>query len=189
MGWSKCGGNEVGRAVGHVSRASLPPADTQMSFTSAPPDYHGFIIFWRISSRKSFYFCPSHINLLFREVNKRWTCPSSVPSSQSQLLPLLMARALARYTNIWLGSNLKKIMLPNSIWLRSGKPTHTKSAVFFADRSKGGPLFKKFGCKFCIVQRVEIVLKGGFRVISGPWNIPWGRGWVSEGWFTAKKHV
>ena len=76
------------------------------------------------------------------------------------------------YKHIWLGSNLKKIMLPNSIWLRSGKPTYTKIAVFFADRSKGGPLFKKFGCKFCIVQRAEIVLKGGFRVISGPWNIP-----------------
>ena len=35
------------------------------------------------------------------------------------------------YKHIWLGSNLKKIKLPNSIWLRSGKPTHTKSAVFF----------------------------------------------------------
>ena len=170
MGWSKCGGNEVGRAVGHVSRASLPPADTQMSFTSAPPDYHGFIIFWRISSRKSFYFCPSHINLLFREVNKRWTCPSSVPSSQSQLLPLLMARALARYTNIWLGSNLKKIKLPNSIWLRSGKPTHTMSAVFFCRSFERGTLVQKIwvqilyssACRNCLKRRFQ----GDFRALE-----------------------
>ena len=31
-----------------------PPAHTPMSFTSAPPDYHEFNIFWWISSSKDF---------------------------------------------------------------------------------------------------------------------------------------
>ena len=52
------------------------------------------------------------------------------------------------YKHIWLGSNLKKIMLPNSIWLRSGKPTHTKSAVFLQIVRKGDPCSKNLGANF-----------------------------------------
>ena len=66
------------------------------------------------------------------------------------------------YKHIWLGSNLKKIKLPNSIWLRSGKPTHTKSAVFFCRSFERGTLVPKICLQIFIVQRFQ----GDFRAME-----------------------
>ena len=66
----------------------------------------------------------------------------------------------------------KKLSCPIAFGLGQESLPIPRAQFFLADGSKRGPLFKKFGCKFCKLQRAEIVLKGGFRVISGPWNIP-----------------
>merc|ERR1711971_961252 len=91
--WGKCRGNEVGRGVScrrrgrasHLQTLKCPShqlARITMDLTSSD----GF------SLQKSFPFLP-HVCSSFREVRRRWTCPNWVHSSQSQRLPLLVARA------------------------------------------------------------------------------------------------
>ena len=90
----KCRGNEVGRG-GSCQRGRASP--THLQTLECPSHRLPRITLDLTSSdgfplEKSFPFMP-HVCSSFREVKKRWTFPNWVRSSQSQWLPLLMARA------------------------------------------------------------------------------------------------